>query len=49
MNIKQIAVFIVLVGSVMFPLIMVGLLFQACLGEGGWEGSLLKKLLKELE
>ena len=33
----------------MFPLIIVCMLFQAAVGDGGWEGSLLKKLLKELE
>ena len=49
MSTKQIAVFIILIGSVVFPLIMVCMLLQAIFGERGWEGSLLKNLLNELD
>lgn len=47
MNIKQIAVLILLIGCVVFPLGII-ILFIELIYEG-YDNSILKKLLKELE
>lgn len=47
MNIKQIAVLILLVGCVIFPIGLVILLIEAFIN--GYNDSVFKKLLKELE
>ena len=46
---KQISVIVILIGSVIFPIIIIFFFIQALLVDGGWDNSLLKKLLKELE
>jgi hypothetical protein len=49
MTTKQIAVLIILIVSILCPIIMICIILQAAFGSRGWEGSILKKLLKELD
>jgi hypothetical protein len=47
MNLKQIGVILILVGSVCVPIILICLLLGAALN--GWDQSMLKNLLDELD
>ena len=46
MSLKQIGIIIVLIGSVCIPIILICLLLGVAIN--GWETSILKKLLDEL-